>query len=87
MFSTDKIISVKYVDNHTAPKPGVLVNATDKNTISEHETHRIRQARSKTSSLAVVDFELRYKLTEVMAEKQTEKRSHGSFAIIVSTGC
>jgi hypothetical protein len=37
--------------------------------------------------LAVVDFELRYKLTEVMAEKQTEKRSHGSFAIIVSTGC
>jgi hypothetical protein len=47
----------------------------------------MRQALSKTSSFDAFDFELNKRLTDVIAEKHTENRSHGSFSSMVSTGC
>jgi hypothetical protein len=86
MFSNDIIISVKYVDNQTEPISYEFVYATDKNKQNEHATHKTKHALSKYTSFVAVDFALRYRLTEVMAEKQTENSNHGSFAMTASTG-
>ncbi len=74
------------MDIQTDPSEGELVYDTDKNMHTEHATHRTRHALSNTSSFTLVDLELNKRLTDVMAEKHTENKSHGSFSIMVSTG-